>query len=168
MDIRNNQLEEEPRIPVKQRMSIHDVDPNAYKAVLGLEKYVHSGNLDEKLLALVKIRASQINQCAWCLDMHAAEARTAGIEQRQLDLVPAWREAPALFSAREQAALAFTEEVTLISQEGVTDEVWDRLSAVFDQNEIVFLLMAVAAINVWNRMNVTVHTELPAQPAVAG
>lgn len=100
--------------------------------------------------------------------MHAAEARNAGVGQRQLDLVPAWREAPALFSARERAALAFTEQVTLISQDGVSDEVWDGLTVVFDEKETVLLLMAIAAINVWNRMNVTVHTELPAQPIVAG
>ena len=155
-------------MPVTQRMSIQDVDPEAYQAVLGLEKYVHSGNLDAGLLALMKIRASQINHCAWCLDMHVAEARKAGVDQRQLDVVAAWREAPALFSAREQAALAFAEEVTLISQDGVSDEVWDGLLAVFDQKEAVLLLMAVAAINVWNRMNVAVHTDLPAQPFVAG
>lgn len=151
-----------------QRFSIRSVDPDAYKAVLGLEKYVHSGSLDEGLLALVKSRASQVNHCAWCLDMHVAEARKAGVGQRQLDLLAAWREAPALFSAREQAALAFTEQVTLISEDGVTDDVWDGLAAVFDEREIVFLLMAIAAINVWNRMNVTVRTELPAQPYVAG
>lgn len=151
-----------------QRMSIADVDAEAYQAVIGLEKYVRSGNLDEQLLSIVKIRASQINHCAWCLDMHVAEARKAGVDQRQLDVVAAWREAPALFSAREQAALAFAEEVTLISQDGVSDEVWDGLLAVFDQKEAVLLLMAVAAINVWNRMNVAVHTDLPAQPFVAG
>jgi AhpD family alkylhydroperoxidase len=153
---------------VTQRMSINDVDPDAYKAVLALEKYVHSGNLDERLLALVKTRASQLNHCAWCLDMHVAEARKAGVEQRQLDLVAAWREAPSLFSAREQAALAFTEQVTLISQDGVSDEVWNDLTAVFDEKETVVLLMAIAAINVWNRMNVTVRTELPEKPFVAG
>ena len=153
-------------MPMTQRMSIHDVDPDAYKAVLGLEKYVHAGNLDERLLALVKIRASQINHCAWCLDMHVAEARNAGAEQRQLDLVAAWREAPALFTRREQAALAFAEQVTLISQDGVSDEVWNELTAVFDEKETVYLLMAVAAINVWNRMNVTARTALPAEPAV--
>lgn len=155
-------------MPVTQRIAIHDVDPEAYKAVLGLEKYVHGGHLDERLLALVKIRASQINHCAWCLDMHVAEARRAGAEQRQLDLVAAWREAPALFSAREQAALAFAEQVTLISQDGVSDEVWHDVTAVFDEKETVLLLMAVAAINVWNRMNVTARTELPPEPAVAG
>lgn len=153
---------------VTQRMSIRDVDPNAYKAVLGLERYVHAGNLDEGLLSLVKIRASQINHCAWCLDMHVAEARKEGVEQRQIDLIAAWREAPALFSAREQAALAFTEQVTLISQDGVSDDVWDDVTSAFDEKEIVLLLMAIAAINVWNRMNVAVHTELPLQAAIAG
>ncbi|HET8586721.1 MAG TPA: carboxymuconolactone decarboxylase family protein [Candidatus Limnocylindria bacterium] len=153
---------------VTQRMSIRDVDPGAYKAVLGLEKYVHSGNLDEGLLSLVRIRASQINHCAWCLDMHVAEARNEGVEQRQIDLVAAWREAPALFSAREQAALAFTEQVTLISQDGVSDEVWDAVTSAFDEKEIVLLLVAIAAINVWNRMNVAVHTDLPVQAGIAG
>jgi AhpD family alkylhydroperoxidase len=72
-------------------MSINDVDPKAYQAVLGLERYVHSGSLEQSLLAIVKIRASQINRCAWCLDMHVAEARNAGVEQRKLDLIAAWR-----------------------------------------------------------------------------
>ncbi len=153
---------------VTQRLSIPDVDPDAYQAVLGLEKYVHAGNLDERLLALVKIRASQINHCAWCLDMHVKEARQAGADQRQLDLIAAWREAPALFSRREQAALAFAEQVTEISADGVSDDVWDDVTAVFDEKETVLLLMAIAAINVWNRMNVTVHTDLPAEPATAG
>lgn len=148
-----------------QRIAIHEVDPEAYKAVLSLEKYVRSGNLDERLLALVKTRASQINHCAWCLDMHAAEARKAGVEQRQLDVLAAWREAPTLFSARERAALAFTEQVTLISHGGVSDDVWSEFSGVFDDKEVVLLLMAVAAINVWNRMNVAVRADLPAEPA---
>jgi AhpD family alkylhydroperoxidase len=148
-------------------MSIPDVDADAYKAVLGLEKYVRSGNLDEQLLSIVKIRASQINHCAWCLDMHVAEGRQAGVEQRKLDLIAAWREAPALFSDRERAALAFTEQVTLISEDGVTDDVWSGVTSVFDEKESLFLLMAIAAINVWNRMNVSVHTDLPAEPAVA-
>ncbi|MGH3225615.1 MAG: carboxymuconolactone decarboxylase family protein, partial [Streptosporangiaceae bacterium] len=110
--------------------------------------------------------ASQINGCAWCLDMHAAEARQAGAAQRQIDLVAAWREAGSLFSQREQAALAFAEAVTLISQAGVSDGVWGDLTAVFDEKETVQLLMAIAAINVWNRMNVAVRTDLPAQPFV--
>ncbi|MBX3068599.1 MAG: carboxymuconolactone decarboxylase family protein, partial [Cryobacterium sp.] len=84
-----------------QRMSIKDVDPAAYTAVLALQKYVNNGGLDKKLVALVDIRASQINHCAWCLDMHVAEAREAGATQRQVDLVAAWHEAPELYTERE-------------------------------------------------------------------
>ena len=147
-----------------QRLSIADVDPEVYPAVLALEKYVRKGHLDEGLLALIKMRASQINGCAWCLDMHATEARKAGVEQRKLDVVAAWHEAESLFDNRERAALAFTEAVTLISQAGVPDDVWAEVTSVFDEKETVRLLMAIAAINVWNRMNVTVHTELPPEP----
>ncbi|MGH9108387.1 MAG: carboxymuconolactone decarboxylase family protein [Acidimicrobiales bacterium] len=149
-----------------KRLSIREVDPEVYKAVGALSQYVRRGSLDEGLCALVDIRASQINHCAWCLDMHTAEARKAGIAQRQIDLVAAWREAPALFSRRQKAALAFAEQVTLISQGGVSDDVWQELTAAFDDKEAVLLLMAIAAINVWNRMNVAARTELPVEPAV--
>ncbi len=150
-----------------QRLSIQDVDQDAYRAVYGLSQYVRKGTLDPGLCALVDIRASQINHCAWCLDMHTEEARKAGIDQREIDLVAAWREAGDLFSERERAALAFTEAVTLISEDGVPDPVWGAVTAAFDEKEIVQLLMAVAAINVWNRMNVTVLTALPETPFVA-
>lgn len=150
-----------------QRMSIRDVDQNAYSAVLGLQKYVNAGDLGHGLIALVDIRASQLNHCAWCLDMHVAEAREAGVSQRQIDLVAAWEEAGELFTEREQAALAFTEQVTLISQDGVTDQVWARVRAEFSEQETVHLLMTIATINVWNRMNVTVRTGLPAAPSAA-
>lgn len=149
-----------------QRLNIQQVDPEAYKAVFGLSRYVRSGSLDEGLLALVDTRASQINHCAWCLDMHVAQARNAGIEQRKIDLVAAWGEAGTMFSEREQAALALTEAVTLISEDGVPDEVWSTVTECFDEREQVQLLMAIAAINVWNRMNVTARTELPAEPFV--
>lgn len=152
-------------VPVaRQRLSIPDIDPMAYQAVLGLEKYVHAGGLDEALLALVKSRASQINRCAWCLDMHLDEARTLGVAQRKLDVLAAWREAGTMFSDAERAALALTEQVTLISQDGVTSEVWSAVRDAFDEQQIVVLLMAIAAINVWNRMNVTMQTELPERP----
>lgn len=152
-------------LPVaQQRLSIPDIDPNAYQAVLGLEKYVHSGGLDEGMLALVKSRASQINHCAWCLDMHLDEARTVGVAQRKLDVLAAWREAGAMFSDAERAALALTEQVTLISQDGVADDVWSAVRDAFDEKQTVVLLMAIAAINVWNRMNVTLQTELPEHP----
>lgn len=151
-----------------QRLSIPDVDPGAYKAVLALEKYVHSGPLDEALLSIVKVRASQLNHCAWCLDMHVEEARKAGVPQRKIDLIAAHEEAPTLFSEREEAALAFTECVTLIGEAGVPDDIWAAARAEFDEKETVVLLMAIAAINVWNRMNVAVRTALPDKPMTAG
>jgi AhpD family alkylhydroperoxidase len=131
---------------------------------MGLQKYVTSGVLGRRLLLLVQTRASQINHCAWCLDMHASEARAAGIDQRKLDVLAAWREAADMFDARERAALAFTEQVTLISEQGVSDDVWAQVCAAFDEQEAVQLLMAIAAINVWNRMNVAVRTALPDEP----
>ncbi|HEX7164269.1 MAG TPA: carboxymuconolactone decarboxylase family protein [Trebonia sp.] len=147
----------------KQRMSVHDVDPEAYKPMLAMEKYIHAGTLGEPLLALVKIRASQINGCAWCLDMHYKEARKEQVPQRKLDVIAGWSEAPAVYSERERAALALTEEVTLISVAGVSDAVWDKVADTFQEKEIVQLLMAISAINVWNRLAVSTHQELPAE-----
>jgi AhpD family alkylhydroperoxidase len=113
------------------------------------------------MLALIKTRASQINSCAYCLDMHAREARKAGVEQRKLDVLSGWHEAPALYSDREQAALALTEQVTLISESGVSDTVWSQVNSHFSDKEVVQLLMAISAINVWNRLAVSTHQNLP-------
>jgi AhpD family alkylhydroperoxidase len=150
-------------VPIEQRISLHDVDPEAYKPMYAMEKYIHAGTLGEALLALVKIRASQINGCAFCLDMHGREARAAGVDQRRLDVLAGWEEAPELYSERERAAVALTEEVTLIGDAGVSDAVWARVTAAFDQKEVVQLLMAISAINVWNRLAVSTHQSLPAQ-----
>jgi len=145
----------------EQRLSVNQVDPDAYAPMLAMEKYVHAGSLGEDLLALVKIRASQINGCAFCLDMHGREARKAGIDERRLDVLAGWREAPGLYSERERAALALTEAVTLISHAGVPEAVWAAASAAFDEKETVRLLMAISAINVWNRLAISTHQELP-------
>jgi AhpD family alkylhydroperoxidase len=145
----------------QERLSVQDVDPDAYKAVLGLERYVQDGVLPSGLVHLVKIRASELNGCAFCLDMHHREARADGETQRRLDVMSAWREVPSLFTDRERAALALTEEVTRIGDAGVTDAVWDEASRVFDEVELVALLMAIATINVWNRLAVSTHQELP-------
>lgn len=144
-----------------QRLSIHDVDPNAYQSMYAMEKYIHAGSLGEDLLALVKIRASQLNGCAYCLDMHGREARAAGVDDRRLDVLAGWREAPSLYSDRERAAIALTESVTLIGEGGVSDDEWGAASAVFSQSELVTLLMAIAAINVWNRLAIATHQDLP-------
>ena len=147
--------------PAHQRLDVHSVDPKAYQAVLGMEKYVRNSGLDSKLYELVKIRASQLNGCAFCLDMHNRDARKNGEDQRRLDVLSAWREAPDLFTDAERAALAFTEAVTCIGDVGVPDDVWNDVTAQFDETGIVHLLMAVAVINVWNRLAVTTHQQLP-------
>lgn len=144
-----------------QRMSAREVDPEAYEPMFAMEKYIHAGSLGEPLLALVKMRASQINGCAYCLDMHAKEARRAKIDQRRLDVLATWHEASGLYSEREQAAITLTEQVTLINVAGVSDLVWERVTRSFSEKEIVQLLMAICAINVWNRLAVSTRQDLP-------
>jgi AhpD family alkylhydroperoxidase len=144
-----------------QRLSIHDVDATAYQAVLGMERYVRSSGLDKPLYELIKIRASQLNGCAYCLDMHHHDARAGGEDQRRLDVLSAWQEAPELYTDRERAALALTDAVTLISDDGLPDDVWAQAQRHFDDAGMVHLLMAIAAINVWNRLAVSTHQQLP-------
>ena len=144
-----------------QRLSIHDVDATAYQAVLGMERYVRSSGLDKPLYELIKIRASQLNGCAYCLDMHHHDARAGGEDQRRLDVLSAWQEAPELYTDRERAAFTLTEAVTLIGDDGVPDDVWAQAQRHFDDAGMVHLLMAIAAINVWNRLAVSTHQQLP-------
>lgn len=146
---------------VAARMDMHAVDPKAYEPMLALEKYVHSGSLGDALIALVKMRASQINGCAYCLAMHGHEGRKAGVDQRKLDVLTGWHEAPYIYSERELAALALTDEVTLISEGGVSDETWELVCDAFSQKEVVELIMAISAINAWNRMAIATHMLLP-------
>jgi AhpD family alkylhydroperoxidase len=145
---------------MSKRLLVHEVDPAAAAAVKGMSNYVRESGFDPQLHELVKIRASQINGCAYCLDMHNRDARAAGEDQRRLDLLAAWREAESLFSERERAALAFTEAVTLIADDGVSDEVWDAVARCFGPTEIVHLLMAISTINVYNRLAVATHRPL--------
>lgn len=152
----------------EQRLALGEVSPKAEHAVLGMESYVRSSGLDPGLYELVKIRASQINGCAFCLDMHNRDARKRGESQQRLDVVSAWREVPTWFSARERAALAFTEAVTRISDDGVSDEVWEAAAAQFSEDDLAALLMAVATINVWNRIAVTTHQQPPTAPDGGG
>lgn len=144
-----------------QRLSIAEIDPSAYQAVLGMEGYVRAGELEPALIDLVKIRASQINGCAFCLDMHNRDARERGEAQRRLDVLAGWHDVPDMFSQREQAALALTETVTQIADAGVPDKVWGEVAEQFTEPEIVRLLMAVATINVWNRLAVSTRQQPP-------
>lgn len=109
-----------------KRISIKELEPSAYKAMLGLEQYIRNTKIAPLLLELIKIRASQINACAYCIDMHTQEVLKLGETQRRIFALPAWKESP-LFTDEERAVLQLTEEVTLISKNAVTDETYDRL-----------------------------------------
>ncbi|MEU4775610.1 carboxymuconolactone decarboxylase family protein [Micromonospora sp. NPDC023644] len=143
-----------------QRMNVAEVAPQAYQAVLGLEKYVRA-NVGHTVLALVKLRASMLNGCAFCVDMHSRDALAAGESDRRLFAVATWREAP-FFDERERTALALTDAVTRLGEHGVPDDVWDAAAKVWSEKELADLLMAVATINVWNRIAVTCRNDLPA------
>lgn len=143
------------------RLVTNEVDPASYHATMALEKYVQASGLPPRLLNLIKIRASQLNSCAFCLDMHTREATEEGESPRRLDVLAGWQEAPDLFTEAERAALALTEAVTLISRAGVPDNVWDKAATNFDDVEMVKLLMAISTINVWNRLAVATHKALP-------
>jgi AhpD family alkylhydroperoxidase len=138
------------------RLDYAAVSPEAVRAQMGMESYVRNSSLEHSLIELVKLRASFINGCAYCVDMHTKEARAAGETEQRLYAVPVWRETP-FFSPRERAALAYTEEVTLISNGGVSDEVFAFVREHFSEKEIMDLTMAVITINSWNRLAVTFH-----------
>jgi len=137
---------------VEPRLKADKIAPEAYKAVLQVQAYItnHSG-LEHSLLHLIYMRASQINGCAFCLDMHSKDARALGETEQRLYELNAWRETP-FFSDRERAALAWTEALTLVSQTHVPDEVYQEAKKRFTDHELVNLTLAVAQINVWNRL----------------
>ncbi len=137
-----------------ERLNFKRLVPAAYRAMLALESYVHQTGLESSLLELVKMRASQINGCAYCLDMHSKDARAAGETEQRLYVLSAWREAP-FYTKRERAALAWTEAVTLVSETHVPDEVYELARQRFSEEELVNLTMAIVAINGWNRLEVS-------------
>jgi AhpD family alkylhydroperoxidase len=141
-------------------MAINDVAPAAYQAVVGMEIYSRKHN-DPVLYELIKLRASMINGCSFCVDMHSRDALAAGEDSRRLFGVAAWREAP-FYTERERAALALTDAVTRLGDDGVSDDVWDEAAKHFDQDELANVLMAIATINVWNRLSVATRTQPPA------
>ncbi|MFG3709268.1 carboxymuconolactone decarboxylase family protein [Micromonospora sp. NPDC047670] len=142
-----------------QRINAAEVAPQVYHAVLGLEKYVRA-NVDDTVLHLVKLRASMLNGCAFCVDMHSRDALAEGESSRRLFAVSTWREAP-FFDERERTALALTDAVTRLGEHGVPDEVWDAAAKVWSEKELADLLVAIATINVWNRIAVTSRTQPP-------
>lgn len=146
-----------------QRINLSAIVPDFYKAIVGLEQAIHESGIDPALYELVKIRASQLNGCAYCLDMHNRDARKGGESQRRLDVLSAWREAPSFFSDTERAALALTECATLIAEDGVPQPVWDEAMTVLGEKGVAQVLMAVVVINGWNRLAVSTHQDLPVE-----
>ncbi|WP_127580435.1 carboxymuconolactone decarboxylase family protein [Paenibacillus koleovorans] len=139
---------------MQMRMNHRTANPAGFQALLKLEDAAKKMGLDPVLYELIKIRASQINGCAFCLDMHVADLRQMGESEQRLTLISVWREAP-MFTDRERAALALTEAVTRISEGGVPLTLYEQVREQFSESEVVALLMAINAINCWNRMAIT-------------
>ena len=142
---------------MEPRINYGKVAPAAMKAMRGLEEYAASSDLEKSLYELVKTRASQINGCAFCLDMHTKDARKAGETEQRLYALSAWRETP-FYTEREWAALEWTEALTLISDTDVPDALYENVRKQFSESEIVALSMAIIAINGWNRLAISFRT----------
>ena len=138
---------------MKTRFDLVKVEPAAYHAMMGVENYVRASGIDKTLLELIKTRASQINGCAFCIDMHTKDARHAGETEQRLYALSAWEETP-FFTPHERAALALTEAVTLINNHGVPDAIYEEVSRHFSPEQIAKLLMAIVVINSWNRLSI--------------
>ena len=143
---------------MKPRIEGAKVAPGAYHAMLGLENYLHQSGIEVPLLHLIKLRASQINGCAYCIDMHWKDLRAVGENEQRLYGLDAWRESP-YYTDRERAALAWTEAVTLITNGHVDDTVYEEVRPHFSEKELADLTFAVATINAWNRLAISLRAE---------
>ena len=143
-----------------RRINLNRVSPRVYQAVIALNQAA-AEDLDPDLAELIKIRASQLNHCAFCLDSHSADARKRGISEQKLAVLAAWEEAGDLFSEQEQAALALTEEITDLTHRNVSDEVYARAAAAFSERELGQVIAMALTINAWNRIGVTTRLPLP-------
>ena len=143
---------------MNKRINIAELEPAAYQAMFGLEGYLAKTDLDGTLKELVKTRASQINGCAYCIQMHTEAARKAGESEQRLYALAAWQESP-LFSSEERAVLSLTEAVTMISEDGVPESVYEEALDALGQNKLAQCIMLIATINAWNRMAVTTRMQ---------
>lgn len=139
---------------MKSRMNIAELAPALYQHILTLDGAINKCGLDKRLLHLVKIRASQINGCSYCVDIHIREAQADGMDMQTLYMTSAWRESP-IYDARDRAALEWTESVTLVAASNVPDEAYATVKAVFSDEEIAQLTLVVSMINLWNRIGVS-------------
>ncbi|MCK9350385.1 MAG: carboxymuconolactone decarboxylase family protein [Clostridiales bacterium] len=158
MTLLEEDKKEENKVKIPMRLNYSEVSPGVIKAMMGLENHARKSGLEPSLLELVKVRASQLNGCAYCLDMHTKDARAAGETELRLYGLSAWREAP-YYTARERAALAFTESVTLITMSHVSDEEFNMARKEFSEKELVDLTLAIVAINGWNRLAIAFRSE---------
>lgn len=149
---------------MQERLNHFKADPVLLKAVLDLNTAVQSCGLDASLLHLVKLRASQINGCSYCVEMHTREARQDGETEQRLYLVSAWRDSP-LFSARERAALHWTEQLTRLADAHITDEHVEAMKDIFSKAEITQLTVAIGMINIWNRLAISAALQHPHEQA---
>jgi len=144
---------------MKNRINLFKAVPESVEPMLSMEKYIAKSGLDRKLYELIKTRASQINGCAYCINMHTRDAQKLGETPQRLFLLDAWRETD-LYTEKERAVLALTEAMTLISNGPILDEIYDSASKHLTENEMAAVIMAVVAINGWNRISITCQSEL--------
>lgn len=138
---------------MKERINIYKLEPKAYEVLIEMEKYIAATGLDHTLRELIKIRASQINRCAYCLEMHTEDARKAGETEQRIYALSAWEESPH-FTDAERAALAITEEVTKLSEHGVRENTFQNMRKYYTDNQIAQIIIVINQINFWNRINV--------------
>ncbi len=147
---------------MEKRIKIFEAEPQALKAMFTLEGYLAKAEISRSWKELIKIRASQINNCAFCIDMHTKDAVKNGENPQRIFIISAWREATQFFSEEEQVVLAMTEEITLIHQKGLSSETYQRASNIFSENQIAQIIMTIVTINAWNRIAVSTHQEVGA------
>ncbi len=144
---------------MEERLNLSKVAPEAFEAMIGIEKYLAKSGLDKKLFELIKTRASQLNGCAYCINMHTRDALKIGETEQRLFLLNAWRETD-LYTEKERAVLALTESMTLIANDHVPDHIYNEAAAHLTDQEMAAVIMAVVAINGWNRIEVTTRAPL--------
>lgn len=139
---------------MEQRVNIYQSEPKAYEGMFALEEFLNNSPLNKQQISLIKIRASQINGCAYCINMHTEEAIKAGETHQRLHMLNAWKESN-LFSEEEQTLLKITEEITLINQNGLTDKTYQNAQLLFNEKTIIAIIMTVTTINAWNRIAIS-------------
>lgn len=151
---------------MQTRLNFFKASPASYEAVAALEQHVQNSGLERRLIHLIKLRASIINGCAYCVDMHVKEARHDGLSEQWINLMSVWPESP-VYDARERALLAWTDAVTNVSQTGIPDAAYEGLSQHFTDEEKVKITVAIGAINVWNRLAIGFRSQHPIDKATA-